>query len=261
MRKSAVMMPLAFLLAGVLGLFVRRWELDTVFDSATGLTARYAPVTLLLIGLSAAALVLSAVLGIVVASRHKAEPEYGRAFKPGSFRYVGASFIFGLGLLAAVVLQYFRRSATGIVTIIDWIFLLLAALTAVSVILLAMGAYTRRRGGRMILFSIIPPLFFCFWLIVLYKDNAKNPVLLDYCYQSLAIAASALSFYFGAGYVFKKPAVGWTVFSNLITVFFCVLVLADNVGLPLRLIFGIVALVAWINANAFIRNLKPKDEK
>jgi hypothetical protein len=43
------------------------------------------------------------------------------------------------------------------------------------------------------------------------------------------------------------------VFSYLITIFFCVLVLADNVGLPLRLIFGLVALVAWINANAFIR--------
>jgi hypothetical protein len=175
MRKSCCHHAACLSARRVLGLFVRRWELDTVFDSATGLTARYAPVTLLLIGLSAAVLVLSAVLGIVVASRHKAEPEYGRAFKPGSFLYVGASFIFGLGLLAAVVLQYFRRSATGIVTIIDWIFLLLAALTAVSVILLAMGAYTRRRGGRMILFSIIPPLFFCFWLIVLTRTTRKIP--------------------------------------------------------------------------------------
>ncbi len=259
MRKSAVIMPLAFLLAGVLGFFVRRQELATVFDSVTGLAERYAPITVLLICLSAAVILSSLVIAIVVSSRHKADKDYSRAFAPGSFSYVGLSFILGLGWLAAVVLRFIRLRSSGIITIIDWIFILLAVLSAVSVIILAMGAYTRRRGAGMTVFSVIPSLFFCFWLIILYKDNATNPVLLDYCYECLAIAGAALSFYFGAGYAFRKSAPGWTLFSYLVTIFFCVIVLADGIGLPSQLIFGITAVVSWINAHAFIRNLKSKD--
>ena len=261
MRKSAVIMPLVALLAGVLGMFVRRRELATVFDSATGLAESYAPSSVLLISLSAVIIMLSVVIAVVVSGRSKAERDYTRAFEPDSFLYVGASFVFGVGWLAAVVLQFIRLRSVGIMTIIDWFFMLLAAIAAVSVIILAIGAYTRRRGSGMIVFSIIPSLFFCYWLIILYKDNATNPVLLDYCYQSLAIAAAALSFYFAAGYAFKKAAVGWTLFSYLITIFFCVVVLADSVGLPIRLMFGIIAVVSALNANAFVRNLKDKDEK
>ncbi len=260
MRKSAVILPLAALVAGALGLFVRRNELTTVFDSTTGLAERYAPVTVLLIGLSVAVIVLSAVAGIVIASRQQAEKDYSRAFTPGGFLYVGASFVLGVGWLAAVVLQYVRLRSVGIVTLIDWIFMLLATLSALSVIILALGAYTRRRGAGMVTFSVLPSLFFCFWLIILYKDNATNPVLIDYCYESLAIAGAALSFYFGAGYAFRKAKPGWTIFSYLVTIFFCVVVLADNIGLPIRLMYGITGAVSWINLNVFVKNLKGKNE-
>ncbi len=259
MRKSAVIMPLAFLLTGIIGFFIRRWELDTVIDNATGLAEKNAPVTVLLIGISVAVILAAMLTAILTSVRTKADREYARAFKPGSFLYVGLSFFLGLGWIVAIVLQYFSLRSTGIITIIDWIFMLLAVLSAISVVILAMGAYTRRTGAGMLVFSIIPSLFFCFWLIILYKDNAKNPVLIDFCYQSLAIAASALSFYFSAGYAYKKASPGWTVFSFLTSIFFCIVVLADSIGLPIKLMFGIIAIVSWINANAFIGNLKSKD--
>jgi hypothetical protein len=101
MRKSAVMMPLAFLLAGVLGLFVRRWELDTVFDSATGLTERNATVTLLLIAFRLPSS-CSRRPRIVVSAAQGRTGVWTR-IQTRQLLYVGASFIFGLGLLAAVV--------------------------------------------------------------------------------------------------------------------------------------------------------------
>ena len=260
MRKSAVFMPLIALLVGVLGFFVRRKELASVFDNDTGLAERSAPISLLLIALSAAVIIAAVIIAIIVSVRKKAEKDYSRAFTPGGFFYVGASFVLGLGWLVAVVLQFLRLRSSGIITIIDWIYLLLALLTAVSVIVLALGAYTRRRGAGMIVLSIMPSLFFCFWLIVLYKENATNPVLLDFCYQSLAVAAAALSFYFGAGYAFGKAAPGWTVFSYLVTCFFGIVSIADNAGLPIQLMFGITAIVSGLNLGVFTGNLKDKNE-
>ena len=83
MRKSAVIMPLAFLLTGIIGFFIRRWELDTVIDNATGLAEKNAPVTVLLIGISVAVILAAMLTAILTSVRTKADREYARAFKTG----------------------------------------------------------------------------------------------------------------------------------------------------------------------------------
>lgn len=258
MRKSAVVIPIMALVAGAFGFMVRQMEINTVFDSVTGFANRNSQVTFILICLSAAAIILAVAFGIYASYKYTAENSYARAFAPDGLLYMGVSFVLGLTWLVADVLYYVYLKGIGPVSVVDIIFIALSGLSAVSVLLMARGAYKGQNSPEMLLFGIIPPLFFSFWLIILYKNNAANPVLLSYCYQSLAIAAAALSFYFSAGFVFGKMVIARMTFSYLVTIYFGTVVLADNVGLPIKIIFGVAVAVAFINAVVFLRNLQHK---
>jgi hypothetical protein len=268
MRKSAVVMPLLALVAGVVGFFLRRTEVDTVFNPVTGLASTDAPVTILLIGLSALAVVGAAVFAAAISRRYKAETEYTRAFAPRGFLYLAVSFLLGLVWLASAAWYFVEKRAAalsampagfaGRVSVVDFIFTVLAALSAISVIILARGAYKGKGGSEMLLFSVIPPVFFCFWLVILYKENAANPVLLAYCYQVLAIAAATLGYYFSAGFVFGKAVTGRAIASILAAVYFCTLVIADGISQPMKLMFGVTAVNMLMNAVVFLRNLKSR---
>jgi hypothetical protein len=254
MRKSAAVIPVLALIAGALGFAVRQMEVNTAFESVTGFAKRNAPVTTMLIALSGLVLVLAALFALLVIMKFKAVNDYSKAFAPKGFLYIVAQFILALGWLAADILCFFEKRA--VLTVVDIVWIFLAAVTAFALIFLARGAYKGHGGKELFLFSIIPPIFFCYWLIILYKDNAANPVLLSYCYQCLALASAALSFYFSAGFVFKKSATARSLISFLVTIYFCAVVLADTIILPLKIIFGITIIFQLINTVVFIRNLR-----
>ncbi len=255
MRKSAVLMPLVALLAGVFGYLFRRIEVNTVIDSVTGLAARGAVVTNLLIVVTIAIILIMAVYAVMMFTRYRTERGYAKVFMPTGFVYIAGAYVVGIGWFIAAVLYVFNRSAVGGLTVIDWIFMLLAASSAVSVIVMSRGAYQRRSGTDMTLMSIIPPLFFCFWLIIYYKDNAANPVLLDYGYQILAIAAAALSYYYASGFTFRKVMTGKPIFAFLISIYLCIVVLADHTALSLKIMYAVTALNMLMSSILLIRNL------
>lgn len=270
MRKSAVAVPLFALIAGAIGFILRQMEVNTGFESATGFAKRDFTVTLILIGLSALVIILAAVFAIKARQKFKAENDYIKAFAPKGFLYIGAAIVLGISWVVADVLYFLDERAAGLsliesvpgsgISAIDYIFVFLALITAISLIFMARGAFKGRSGTEMLLFSIVPSIFFCYWLIILYKDNAANPVLLSYSYQCIAIAAAALSYYFSAGFVYKKAATGRSLFSFLVTIYFCTVVLADNITLPIKLFFAVTMIIQFINTVVFIRNLKQKKE-
>jgi hypothetical protein len=260
MRKSAVAIPIIALIAGAFGFLFRQMEINTAFERVTGFAKRGALSTTLLLVLSVLVIILATLFAVLTRNKYKAENDYSKAFAPKGFLYIGVSFILGLGWIIADVFYFLNKRAAAALTVIDFIWIFLAAVTAFSLVFLARGAYKGRSGTEMLLFSIVPPIFFCFWLIVLYKDNAANPVLLSYCFQCLAIAAATLSFYFSAGFVYKKAVTGRALFSFLITIYFCAVVLADTVILPVKVFFGIMLILHFIASVVFIRNLKQKDK-
>lgn len=257
MRKYAVVLPLLALIVGAAGFLLRMMEVNSEFEMTTGFAKRDGQTAIILIGLSVAVIVLAAVVGLVSTLTGKADNEYGRTFSPKSFGYIAVSFLLGLIWIAADFIYFFSLQRNGAVSIIDFIFIFLSALSAFSVIFLARGAYKGHGGTEMLLFSVVPSVFFCFWLIVLYKNNAANPVLLSYCYQALAIAAAAISYYFSAGFVFGKAVTGRMLFSFLLAIYFCAVVLADKIGLPVKIFFAVTLCIQLMNTVVFIRNLKP----
>jgi hypothetical protein len=258
MRKGVIFLPLVVFIIGVVGFFIRRNELGTVFDEATGLAEKNAPISLMLLALSIAVFIIFSLISYFISSKYKAVDDYIHAFSPAGFSYLAVFFILGFCWLASDVMYVLDLRAVGIYSIIEIIFVALSALSAVSIIILARAAYRRRAGAELLLFGVIPSIFLCFWLILLYKQNAANPVLLEYSYETLAISAAALSFYFGAGYVFKKSATGKMLLSMVLCVYFCMVVLADNTGIPIKVLFAVLAVSQLINLTVFLKNLKSK---
>ena len=257
MRIAAFFMPFFALLAGAAGFFMRRLEWMTVFNSA-GLPERGAALTYALIGLAALFLLVSLVFSIFVATRHRALKGFENAYGTDSLAYPFSFGIIGLIWLAATVMYFLEVRATGNVPVITIYFSIFSGISAISAAFFAVEMYNDPRRKSVFALSVIPTLFLCFWLVLVYRDNASNPILLGYAYQVLAIIASALAFYFTSGFVYGKPAPGKTVFFYSMSVFFCAVTIADSHNIMIRVIFGSVLLMNLLYLSKLVRNLRRK---
>ena len=106
--------------------------------------------------------------------------------------------------------------------------------------------------------SVVPTLFVCFWLILMYRQNASNPVLLDYIYKCLALVTSALSFYFTSGFLYGKPAPGKAIFTYFAAIYFCTVTLADDHPLSIKIIYFAMIAVNIVHSSMLLKNLKRK---
>ena len=256
MRKNAFVFPLSALVLGLAGGLLRQRELNTVFDPVTGLAKRGAPVTIMLCALSVAAIIIYLVTSYIISRKYAAHKDYSLAFTPAKVPSLSVLVIAGLLWLAASV-KIYLDVGVGVPTV-DLIFCGFSALSAVSVIALAFLAFKSSKGPGLLFFSVIPSLFLCLWLILLYKQNAANPVRLDYCYQCLAIAAAILSFYFSAGCFFGKSSAGKTIFSYMITIFFGIIALFDSFPIAMKGIFAAILAITLIFSTPYIANLTPR---
>jgi len=250
-------MPFFAILTGAAGFYIRRLELLTVFDSA-GLPERGAFLTYALIALAAFVFIFSLIFSIGVATRHRALKGFENAFGTDSLAYPFSFVLIGLAWLAATIMYFLEIRATGHIPVIAIYFSAFSALSAISVALFAIEMYNDPRRKSVFALSVIPTLFLCFWLVLVYRDNASNPILLGYAYQILAIIASALAFYFTSGFVYGKPAPGKTVLFYSMSIFFCLVTVADSHNLMIRMIFVSIALMNILYLSKLIRNLWPK---
>ena len=258
MRISAVFMPFFALISGAAGFYLRRMELMNVFDINTGLPARGAGITLGLIALSALVLLLMLVFCIRAVDKHVSPAGFENAFGTDPLTYPFAFALIGCIWLGATVKRFFDLNGAGALLRSDLFFLVLSALAAISVAYFAIEMYQDPRRKMIYALSIIPSLFMCFWLILIYKQNAANPVLLSYCYQCLAVIASALGFYFTSGFVYGKPSPGKTIFFYLAAIYFGFVTLADAHSLTIRMIFAAIIAMNMTYSSMLIRNMRLK---
>ena len=251
-------MPFLSLLAGAAGFYLRLVELMNVFDIRTGLPERGAAITIGLLALCAAFLIFALLFSIKVGVKYKSPGKFENAFGTDPLTYPFALSVIGVIWLGATVKYFIDINSVRALLTSELCFSVLSALAAISVAFFAIEMYQDPRRKMTFALSIIPTLFMCFWLILLYKQNAANPVLLSYCYECLAIIASALGFYFTSGFVYNKPAPGKAVFTYFAAIFFCFITLADNHSLTIRLIFAALIAVNITYSSMLIRNLRVK---
>ena len=256
MRVSSVFMPFFALIAGAAGFYLRLVELWNVFDRRTGLPERGAGVTLILIILTVAFLLIALMFSIRVRVRYASPRGFENAFGTDPLTYPFAFCVIGLVWLGATVKYFLDLNAARWVLSGELYFSVLSALAAISVGFFAVEMYQDPRRKMIFALSLVPTLFMCFWLIMLYKQNASNPVLLSYCYQCLAIIASALGFYFTSGFVYNKPSPSITIFIYFTAIYFCFVTLADDHTTPVKLIFAAIIALNVTYSSMLIRNLR-----
>jgi len=258
-RIAAFLMPFFALFAGGFGFVLRRLELRYVFDSATGLPQRGAPITYTLIGLTVLFIIISLVFTIVTASRNKSPAGFENAFGTDPLTYPVILSVIGAIWLAATVFYFLdMRSDYTRIPISEMLFMAMSALSAVSAGFFAVEMYQDPRRKSVYALSIVPTLFMCFWLVLLYNENASNPILLSYAYICLAIIASAMGFYYTSGFVYGKPAPGRAAFAYLTAIFFCFITLADPHHMMIRVVFVAVLAINVLYCFKLLRNLQAK---
>lgn len=258
MRRLAVIMPFLALLAGAAGFYLRLTELWNVFDIRTGLPEPGAAITISLVALTIGFLLVCAVFAIRAGTKYTSQKGFDNAFGTESLAYPFVFTLFGVVWLGATVKYFIETNAGDALTASALYFVILSGLAALSALLFAIEIYQDPKRKMALALSVVPILFMCYWLILLYKQNASNPILLSYCYYCLAIIASTLSFYYTAGYAFKKPSPGKAAAAYLASIFFCFVTLADDHPVSAKLILAAIAAMNVVYSSMLIKNLQKK---
>jgi len=261
MRISSFFLPFFALLAGIGGFYLRLSEQLNVFDPVTGLPDRNAATTSWLIALSITFTLLILVFAISASARHKAEKGFESAFGTDPFAYPIIMTLIGIAWLVGTYIYFADLNAQGTLAANAVYFIIASALSAISVVLFAIEMYQDSRRKAPFALSVVPTIFMCFWLILLYRQNASNPILLSYVYQCIAIVATALSFYFTSGFLYGKPAPGKSIFMYYVAIYFCAVSLADDIHMGIRIIYCALIATNVVYSSMLLRNLqrKPQD--
>ena len=258
MRKSSILMPLFALIAGATGFYLRTRELAEAFDTG-GLPKPGAGITYALLAFSAVILIIALIFSILATAKNKAPDGFEKAFGTDPLAYPSVFSLIGIVWFGATVKYYLDLKIIWPLPAMELIFLILSALSAISIAFFAIEMYQDPRRKAKYFLSIVPSAFMCFWLIVIYRQNASNPVLLSYCYQCMAIIASTLGFYFTSGFVYEKPASGKSLFAYFSAIYLCFVTLADKHSTSIMIIISSLIAINLLHSVMLIKNLQPKE--
>ena len=255
MRKYAVAVAGLSAAFGLAGYFLRKQELLEMYNDGTGLASAGTRGTVVLLAVTAAVLAAALLSAVFSARNYRSAPAYDRAFGMKSPVLLLPYVIVGAAAVAAAVLYWLE--GRGAASAVDGCFAVLAVLSGLSVIVSAFSAYTTKRG-LLSLASVIPAVFFCFWLVLVYKQHDTNPQLIEYVFMCLSPAALSLSVYYTAGYAYGKEAPGKLIFSHVLAIYFSFLTLADDWSRPEKLLLLALTCAALLNLYLFVGNMTRK---
>ena len=269
MRKEIVLPSLA-VGGGIVGLFLRRWELATAFEADTGLVTPNMPSTWALILWSA---VLAVVFILLCRGKHRPfAGGYDAAFAAkGNTVYVTAMVLSAFLLLASAVLNYMgipaayaeavaaaragNAQGTPLFNVLPRAILgLLSAISFFCVLSTGKNNYRSEGKGKFSFPLLAPAYMGCIWLIAAYQVRAGDPVRQDYIYELFAIIASLLGLYFTAGFSFERAKVFRSALFSLLGVYFSLVTLADGHELYVVLLYGFCILSLTANVTALLAN-------
>jgi hypothetical protein len=256
MRKDTLTTLLFTCIAGAFGIFFRWLQLLLSFEEDTGLPihgsvpAVIVPVFCVLVALGL--LILTRRL-----RRYEARTELNVALHCRSFLFTLIGWIAAaLSVIGALAL-FFSAPADRHPELRR----VLAILALLSGLCFPGFIYATGKKPNSLsrLFSLVPVIFCCFWLIVSYKDHIANPVVSSYAIEILAISASILAFFFVAGYPCNSPKPLTTFFFCNVSTFLCLMTLVDVHAFGELLIFASMAVMQLTCSVLISMNLRERD--
>ncbi len=249
--------PLAALALGAAGAVLRNRELASAFEE-NGLHIPWAGMTVALAALTALTAAASLALAAVTGRRFTSAEDFRRAFRVGNYVSFALMAALGAAVVVCAALTVREGAVLGLSGMARWVFLALLALGGAGMVTMACSAYTQRESSFLKLGSVMPSVLFCYWMVALYRVNAGNPVLLDYCWSALAFGAASVSAYYVAGYAFGRKNLAGTVASGLIAIYLLTVALADPAPWTLRAVIAATALFITLHTTHLLTALEPQ---
>jgi len=107
------------------------------------------------------------------------------------------------------------------------------------------------------LFTLIPVLFGCFWIIVSYKNHSANPVVWQYAIEILAVCAVTIAMYLIAGFVYCRPRIFATALVNAVAALLCFMALGDTIDTVYQIIFAALGAYLIVTDYFLLAGLDP----
>ena len=233
MRKTMWTALGAACVTGAFGLFFRWLQLLNRFDETTGL---YTP------GLSGYLFALWCILAAAALyffsrrcfSGQAAVPEAAVAFgcgRPG--RLIGTLCAAILCLGGLIVLF---SSGSAVYPRAERVLGLLAVLSGVGFAVQLRQVRAGVRSAGTMTCALMPVILFCYWLVLCYKEHARDPVIWSFCVQILALCVLAVSFYYETGYLAGRVVPSRALWLMLLSVYFCFAVMPDSMPFGRKLV-------------------------
>lgn len=265
MRKN-ILLPGLAVVGGIVGFFLRRWELASAFEADTGLPIPGAPATWVLIAFSAA---MAVGLFLLCRGKHRSfSGGYDQAFcAKGNTLYISCMVLAAFVLLGAAVLLAagfpgaYRTAMAGpnnapplLAVLPRALLIVLSAASCFCILITGKNNYRGEKRGKYSFPLLVPAYTFCIWLIAAYQVREGDPVQLNYIYELFAIIASLLGLYFIAGFSFERAKVTRASLFALLGVYFSLVTLADGHELWSMLLYGFAMLYLLTNIVALLFN-------
>lgn len=218
MRKD-VFLPALALVGGGAGFFLRRWQLATAPDPETQLF-RMVPATpaLLLLGGVLALLFLLLVRGGKQAEDYPAafrcpSAFYATLMAAGGLLFIGAASLGALEFHGGLILWRQVEGRTLPVMLLLAAVLSLGA--GIALLLLGRGNYRGALPGFYPGLTTLPAYAALPWLVAMYQEYSRDPVILRFADMLLGAVCTALAFYLASGFAFQRPRPRWCLFFSL----------------------------------------------
>lgn len=144
---------------------------------------------------------------------------------------------------------------------------LLGVLTGLTFPLVLTSANKPHASSRKLVcyVSVIPVIFFCWWLVTIYKINANNPVTWEYGPEAFAVILSIIAFFRVAGFAFGTASPWRSMFFGMLASEVDIMVLADTRYVGLQAMFLAAALMLtlynWVLITNLLQRPKPVREQ
>lgn len=204
-RNLGFALVLSTLGLGLAGLFLRRWQLDTAFEPASGLLTPHQPATVALIAVVALAAVLAVGLSAALFRGEAPKGYLANLAAPnlgvGLVTLLAGGLLFAGGVLG--IRDYALRMDDRIVRLVLGICL---APTGIAVGLIGLlGQQRSEAKGRFHGALLAPGYCACVWLISAFQGHAANPNVMEYVFLLTGIVCVVFACYASASFSFEKP--------------------------------------------------------
>lgn len=190
---------------GLAGFFLRRWQLDTAFESATGLLIPGQPATAALVAVVVAASAVFVALAVPLFRGGVPKGYLANLAAPnpvvGLMTILAGALLFAGGALGV---RDFALHMDG--RVIRLILGICLVPTGVCVGLIGLlGQQRKEAKGRFHGALLAPGYCACVWLVAAYQGHTANPNIMEYVFLLLGIVATIFAGYAVSSFAFEKP--------------------------------------------------------